>query len=203
MIAEEIAERTPDHLRACGVPDIIRKFLTGCELKSTQSLTHVGQWFITAERTLVLCGRNGAGKSLAAAWAIAQNTVGYDVFLHAPGDLPRDFRFRSGFFTTAQELAWPKETHVDILPLVRRARMTSMLVVDEAGREDGDGARGLGHVLAERADADGRRTIITSNMLKADFIKRYRGRIISRIEGSGRICEVAGEDLRQQPGSTP
>lgn len=196
MRLEELPHHLDDHLRATRVPDVIRRAIVAGDLKRTAALIAAEDWVKGPQRMLALVGRNGSGKSLAAAWCISVNLVAYDVYLNTPGDLPKDYRFRSALFAEAQSLAWPKDQMEDAVPFLRRAKQCALLVIDEAGREDGDGARGLGSVLAYRAETEGKRTIITSNLLEKDFAERYKGRIMSRLRGSGRIVVADGHDLR-------
>lgn len=202
MKYEELLEKAPAHLREAGVPESLIRTIAG-DLRETPTLATVRTWLAGAQKVLVLCGRNGNGKSLACAWAIASSWMKYKVFLHEPGDLPDDYRFRSALFVEAAELASRTVGHDaqqfddPQKPILSRARRSSILVIDEAGREDGNASRAIGGILAHRIDGHPQlRTLITSNLLEKEFRERYKGRIMSRILGAGRIEEFGGADLR-------
>lgn len=206
MNLEEIPTLQRDHLHACKAPDAVVKAI--CSEKGvtrTPAIETVETWMNGDQKALVLLGGVGCGKSLAAAWAITKNLIAYDVYMRTPGDLPKDWRFRSAFFVQAQDLAWPRDAWEDTLPVLKRAKNCSLLVIDDCGTENGDGERGLDAVLRVRLDGEGRRTIMTSNLPEGSektkpptgFRGRYGRRLLSRILGSGRIAICAGPDLRQ------
>ena len=206
MNLEEIPEKQREHLYACKAPDaVVRAICAPGGVKKTPAVETVETWLKGELKALVLLGGVGCGKSLAAAWAIANNLVAYEVFRYRTGDLPTDWRFRSAFFVQAQDLAWPRDAFEDTLPVLKRAKNCSLLVVDDCGTENGDGERGLDAVLRVRLDGEGRRTILTSNLPEGSektkpatgFRGRYGRRLLSRILGSGRIAICAGPDLRQ------
>ena len=205
VLFEQIAELMPEYLRRCKVPDALAKRVLLPEpLEETTALRVVRGWLTTGERTLALVGNNGTGKTLAAIWAITKSIHRYQVFRWTPGDLPDDHRFMSALYVEAAELQARSVNQGQTLydeekPVLRSAKTVALLIVDEAGREDGDAARTLGPIISARVEAENRRTIICSNLLEEEFAKRYRGRILSRLKGSGRIVVCGGRDLRAGP----
>lgn len=138
---------------------------------------------------LFLSGGPGTGKTVAVAWAIAQNCLGRSVFRYA-----RD----AGRLATAQF----GEEAKDAGALERVA----LLALDEAGLERDPGA--LVELLIRRVNAD-RPTLLTTNLEPPEIAARYFGtleggeRLRSRIGGQKRSgCpwfHACGDvDLRQQ-----
>lgn len=204
MNLEELPGQQPEHLRSSKVPESLVQCIRG-GVRPTVATKFVEDWLKGELKSLALVGPPGTGKSVAAAWAIANNLVAYDVFRYEPKDLPQDWRFRSALFVQAQDLAWPREAFEDTLPVLRRAKTCALLVIDDCGTENGDGERGLDAVFRARMDSEGKRTILTSNLLEGSermkpptgFRGRYGRRILSRLLGSGRIVVCDGSDLRQ------
>ncbi len=194
MTEEELRASLPEHLRRCGVPrDVIQGLAEPFE---TRAMAAYREWRATNELALVLIGAPGCGKSYAAAMLLAENKNCFRVYLHAPGDLPPDWRWSGGFFCgVRQDLGGPKASWEHLVAIRTRATETSALVLDDAGTEKGDGEDVLFAVLADRYAAQ-RRTVLTSNLNEANFRARYGGRLLSRILGSGRIANVNGPDLR-------
>lgn len=203
MTKEEIPERLQEHLKVAGIPYDNRKALDG-DLRETVALVCVRSWFGTTQKSIALVGRNGCGKTTAAAWAVSACMVKFNVFRWEPGDLPPDYRFKSAFYALAADLQTRTTGntgatyHDEDKPILKRARNCSLLILDECGREDGDAQRALGPILAARMEAEDKRTILISNMLEADFRARYKGRIMSRLDGSGKVVSCGGTDLRQE-----
>lgn len=196
MTEEELRASLPEHLRRCGVPgDIVRRVLE--PPRPTSAGAAVDEWRGTDERTLVLLGGVGCGKSFAAASALAQNVIGYRVFLRTPGDLPPDWRWNGGFFCEVRsQLGDPKASYEHVVAVRERAKRTSLLVLDDLGTEKGDGEEAIWSIVTARHAEQ--RTVLTSNLSEPNFRARYGGRLLSRILGSGRLRVVHGPDLRQR-----
>lgn len=130
-------------------------------------------------RTLVLTGATGAGKSLAAAWALAG----------AHG---------SGCWMPATVLDSPDRWRATE-PAARRA---DCLVLDDLGREhpseSGWSSEQLANLVTGRIDS-GRRTIVTTNLTPPELGQRYGDRLLSRLRrDDAGLVAVGNIDLRDR-----
>jgi hypothetical protein len=182
-------------LLAMGVPGVLARQITSdAELISTDAM-RVVQAFITAKPTtvpfegsnsvefdgtewlLVLAGPPGAGKSLAAACALA--TLG-------------------GMWVPAEGLA-------DIKFDAKTARPWPLVVIDNLGLEyAGPGAYGISRAeqLLVHRHSENRRTIVTTNMRRRTldgvmgFEERYGGRVAERLARGGKYVITLPEGGR-------
>lgn len=157
-------------------------------LTETKAVKTVKAWLDVArgKRTsekrlkfLVLCGSIGTGKTVAAAYAIAESKV-------------------SSMYITAEQLrrGYCQETD-EARALRNRMARVGLLVVDDlmTERNEFEGKLALQEVVNDRQGRC-RWTLITGNFNKADFVKRYDARTLSRIEHQGVIATVDGESMR-------
>jgi hypothetical protein len=157
--------------------------------EGTAALAAVGK-FLGPEETrtvLVLSGGVGVGKTLAAAWGCA---------------------FHLGRFVKALDLVraglFPDDR--GFWPAMQRA---GLLAIDDLGGEPLD-SKGYGHVavadlLDRRYDAS-RKTIVTTNLPRADFQARYGSsagiRLWDRIREVGVWADLKGPSMRRVGGAT-
>lgn len=159
------------------------------EFESSEAVSAVKAWISVAGgsspfRTplvekpwLVIIGGVGSGKTFAAGYAF------------------RELGSRWSTFATAPRLAakidpWQGEDRNE------RVNADSVLVLDDLGTEkDASGRFGEAflRVLNARADYP---LLITSNMPKAEWRKRYDERAISRLNHRARVVEIATKSLR-------
>lgn len=129
-------------------------------------------------RFLGLFGGTGVGKTVAAAWAIAEQGGGLAVSAGELGRLMLGFRRDDA--------------------RVERILRTRLLVVDDLGTEPST-IRDFGAALFELVDTRQTRdvlTILTSNGTEAEFVARYGDRTYQRMCHSGVVGSVAGRNLR-------
>lgn len=133
-------------------------------LKNTPSLDEARRWVSGHPRPwLVLAGGTGCGKSVAAAWLLAQHGGVWLTAKHA-------VRIFSASFGQ----------QYDEQDLVRSCRL---LFLDDVGTED-DSERMLGTLieLLEARKSQRRRTVMTVNLPVKKFIERYQNeRLVSRM----------------------
>lgn len=137
----------------------------------------VRAWFRSPQRFLVVLGSTGIGKSVAAAWAIAE--IG-------------------GLYLTADELrrAFAQE-HNEARKLRRELFREPFVVVDELFTEGGfpaDAKRAVQELV------DGRqrlRTILMGNETVDEFAERYGQRVVERVRHQGTLVHIAGDSLRR------
>lgn len=175
--------------RALRLPDADVAGLVSGNLLETVSLSVAQEWFTNPARKpcLVLAGGTGCGKSLAAAWALAE--IG-GVWMGAPR-VERVFAASFGESYAEQE----------------RARNAALLVVDDAGTEDSP--QRFERALIELLDARNNRryrTILTTNLAKhhtdpkKSFVGRYPSdRLRSRMQSLSQWSTSGGPDLRRAP----
>lgn len=148
------------------------------EYRRTKAVDHVLRWISSEGRVLVLCGGVGVGKTFAAAVALWEHDRGAAC---KAGDLPMRWD------------PWGDEAnHYERLG-------RGFTVLDDLGEEDGN-ARWLdafGRWVDARHAAD-HRTIITTNLRRADLRKRYGDRVADRLNDCAKAVEIAGETMRRK-----
>lgn len=133
----------------------------------------------TGKATLMLLGGAGCGKTVAAAWAIA-NTRGAEYLkMQALSNL-----YRAGF----------GEDHERF----QRLLSTSLLVVDEltTERDIELGRAALHEVIDERQSRD-RATILIANRTKKEIAERYDPRTIDRLREGATVCSFEDKSMRK------
>lgn len=141
------------------------------------------------DRTLILCGPNGTGKTHLAAGILRQRKGLYTTMLEILYRLDSAKSFRSS------------DTEMQVLELYCR---TPLLVIDEVGRGETAGqkerqAEILYYVLNERYGAC-LPTVICTNMGKVDLV-RYMGEAVrDRLNETCIFCELDGESRRGRHG---
>lgn len=182
-----------DRLRSAGCidPDALRLIppatappmpeLGEADLAGARLAMKSAEYYVQTEttRTLVLSGATGAGKSFAAAWAVAATPGG---------------------------CCWLPATTLDSLERWRlaesRARDCALLVVDDLGREhaaeSGWASEQLGNLIGGRIDA-GRRTLVTTNLDGRQLVARYGARLASRLRREdAAVISIGTIDLRSR-----
>jgi DNA replication protein DnaC len=131
-------------------------------------------------RFLWLTGSLGAGKTVAALWALAE--VG-------------------GRYATSEEArrAYGQE-HDEARSLRPRLVDCGLLIVDDVGtaREEAGEERALFELLNAR-QGGGRQTILTGNLSRADVSERFGGRVLARVFHSGAVVDCGSRSLRRGP----
>lgn len=190
--AERAARRREQRLRDTGAPGrAVDVVLRGAE--PWPAVERVLQFLCSRSASiLVLAGAPRAGKSVAAVVAL-------------------DATAGTGLFLRAVELARADSYGAAVADLWEPAERTGLLVVDDLGQESLDqSGRALGNLLAllcGRYD-DGLHTIVTTNLARAAWTKRYLtadgGRLAGRMEEGGAIWETRGPSLPRAPeGGSP
>lgn len=182
-------------LQTLGVPLEDVQALRG-ELELSVALAAAKE-FVAAPRSsvrfLLLMGEQGVGKTLAAAYVIreAARDIGWNT--GATGTSAEPIQF-----VMAAEL-----TGVSDHDKVDSARLDSMrrcrlLVVDDMGDEGGAVGRGaLVRTILQR-DADGRPTVITTNLKAERFRELYGAPFAERIKARGIIPNLSKEKSRRK-----
>jgi len=130
-----------------------------------------------AQRTMILCGPTGRGKSYVATWVIAEWQL-------------------SSAWLAASEVR-VSDTWSALRPKVETAKL---LVIDDLGRESTDWAgRELADLMELRHNR-GLRTVATTNLTRDQIFSRYGERLSSRLgDGSmSLLVDVLGVDLRKR-----
>lgn len=172
-------------LEAVGVPRKSREAALG-ELKLTSALGQVQSWSQTTRNLLILSGGVGVGKSVAAAWWMAQMVVDMKPTPRTPRHWWRAMLVaRRGVYSDEHEMLYS----------VRG------LVIDDVGTEYSDVRGFFGSTLEDVVDhryENGLPTLLTTNMRPADFCERYGERIHDRLCECGAWIALVGRSLRKQ-----
>jgi DNA replication protein DnaC len=191
---------SPDELEAAlgraGVPGNVLEGLRG-QLYANANLTAARAFYVApakTQRTLVLLGPAGRGKSLAAAW-VMREVLKQDGWNNAPtGAPPMPVQFLPAANLT--RLSGYDKLDSEWMDQLGRVKL---LVVDDAGDEaSAIGIAALGNLLKQRHNRM-RRSIITSNLRKPAFGARYGMELMDRAEAEGRVVESAGASMRHKP----
>lgn len=137
----------------------------------------VVEWAASGTRGLMLRGGVGAGKSLAAALPLLSDVVFAGASWHRPDD-----------FVSAVLHAYDD----------RAPKLGSrIVVVDDVGRET---KADLDEALCAFIDDKDTRFILTTNLKREDFRKRYDARLVDRLNHCAIAITVKGESRRKQTG---
>jgi len=160
-----------------------RQVISNTGLKNTTSLVAVQRWLTSQSNypMAVLTGNRGCGKSVAAAYVVA-NWDRSAAWSSAP-DLIRVFTGNFGDQLKRQDT-------------LKRARL---LVLDDVGTE-GDAVRMTATLIELLDERKQRKTLITTNLSKEAFLERYADeRLHSRLRELAGFVGDKGPDLRGQP----
>lgn len=184
-VRERHLERQPE-LRVTDA--VLHAIVRGEPLQATGALDIVQRWYrSTSKPTLIVAGNPGCGKSVAAAWLIAE----------AGGIWLRAERARRAYVSNFGP-------DLDKLSEALSARM---LVVEDVGTElDSQSFGGFLCELLEQRKSSHHRTLITTNLGRGAWATMYGDeRVASRLGKKGAASEtvhwvsVEGPDMRARP----
>lgn len=153
----------------------------------TPAMRCVREFMARKPGTIAIAGGVGCGKTLAAAWAVAQKV--------------RERYF--GSHPDGKDGTWPADYHPRFIDAARLARLPrfsgkgesaaalapyercSVLAIDDIGMENDVGFVGILDSLIVTRHEDNLRTIITTNMPSEEFYPIYGPRVADRLKGSG------------------
>lgn len=182
------ARRKREHARSAwfgrhrgAVPDRVLEDVWHERLANPGPLRVVDAWLATDAPCLVLLGGTGIGKTVAAL---------HGSLRHADGSR----------FVRATDLGAAVKPTLDERKLGARElspRHVEYLILDDLGVEQATPrfSEALFAVVDSR-QSPSRRTVITSNLSRADFRARYDARVISRLNEMARVVDVPGADMR-------
>jgi hypothetical protein len=192
---EEWRARAFERLKACEVriSAQMAQAIIWKRLRDTVALSTVYAWLDVVHgrvpprkdgrvpSVLLLCGALGVGKTVACAYAIAEEGGSYTVAMHLPDRVnPR---------------VWSEKTK----PL-----SGNLVVVDDVGTEPGEMASSVEASLFDVIDRRmGQRralTLITSNLSPQAFQEHYDPRLIDRLRDCGQYVPLHGESMRGHGG---
>ena len=104
MTLESLTATLPEYLMRCGVPRATREDLAAT-LRPTVGVERARAWWDSSELTLLLLGGVGTGKTVAACSMLERNWRTFSVFMHEPGDMPPEYKWRSAIFVDVAELS--------------------------------------------------------------------------------------------------
>jgi DNA replication protein DnaC len=151
----------------------------------------------TDARFLLLLGKKGTGKTVAAALVMA-DIIGH-VLQRARPSGGEAQRGPPGMFVRATTLSRLSAYDAADKAWFEDMCRTPILVLDDVGTElAGDVFRAHLYELLDRRYSKSRRTVITSNLDKKAFAERYGDRIADRLRERGMAAEFTGESLRER-----
>lgn len=190
---EEVKPLLPDACRRWQVPAEFLRALQ--ELREEAAVRFVRGAWAAGKRTIALIGPVGTGKTAAACVPLLTHWQVMRPYLRTPGDMAPILRPRPAFFLDMAEASawslWDKDDE----RMRDRALSTELLILDDLGRERGDGAAVLEAIINSRNAAE-RRTVLTSNLGPREFAERYGARILDRLRGDGAAFQATGPSLR-------
>lgn len=172
------AERATHAAKSAGIGS--RTLETAESAQDTPAMLATRQWLNSGRSWLLLAGDVGTGKSVAAAWALLEVAKqGQRIAFRRASEIAR----MSGFDVGAKDIAALKSV--------------GLLVVDDLGTECQTGwAASIFHELFDARHEAKRRTIITSNLKRADARARLGDRLSDRVQQDGRVVWLEGSSMR-------
>jgi hypothetical protein len=147
-------------------------------LTTTDALRAALDWLEDGARLLVLAGGVGVGKSFAAAKAVHDWRL-KNALLNPWGKL---VACEGRLWIASQHLARLQSWAADVIAL----EDPGILVLDDLGEEEATPkALAMISTLLSTRFADGKRTIITTNLDQRDFRPRYGERVVDRVRECG------------------
>lgn len=183
----------PDVVENACVPKQFAELLGACVLQPSDALVEIKR---KSFEILVLAGKVGVGKSVAAAWWLLQ-----DYLPGGAGDneaMPSSRKAGRPLWVSAARLSrWSRydDAEMDRLLVPRR------LVIDDLYTEFADSKGNFLAILDEVVNdrmGNRRPLVITTNTDVEGFKDRYGERIVDRIREHGRFCTFAGESMRRK-----
>lgn len=189
--ADECAAREQERrLTSLGVPTRVRRALARPAFEERPAIALVRKWLASPASLLVLSGTVGAGKSVAAGWALDNNLrqetielIGFDPIIQT--------RRLSGRWVLAEDLTKASDFSSDFWEPLRRVHL---LVVDEV---DPNWLDPKGHALVNftgllrRRYDDELRTLLTTNIPPTEWLRVYGdadgGRLRDRLREAERM----------------
>lgn len=148
-----------------------------------QKLYNVAQIFLNnrAISAMVLCGKNGTGKTYTAACCLRE----------LGGKYRKSIEICSEYDDAAKPYA--KETQRMVMD---RYTGANLLVIDEVMRTPNSKEREvISYIVSARIERN-RKTIVIGNCTRAELLKVLDGAVMSRIQKSGLLIELNGVDHR-------
>lgn len=162
-------------LTASGIAEVLstraQRAIVADDLDPTRSLHWVRTWVMGSRPILGLFGPTDAGKTVAAAWALARVPGRYFQSTELALERKASFGRPSGAYEAA--------------------RRCGLLVIDELGAED-DAALAAKTIedILNRRQKTARKTLLLGNIDRRTLTERYGDRVWSRIVGVGRALRV-------------
>lgn len=148
-------------------------------MKRTIAVQAVDRWLSARKPALLLFGSRGTGKTVASLYALRRM---------GRGALVRAHELAERIAPTAEERRYG----------VRQVSLSSELIaIEDVGTERSDDrSRAALFLVVDSRQTPRRRTIITTNLTRAQFIERCDDRVIDRLRHTAAAVDLGGESLR-------
>ena len=180
LSAESDTSLIAERFDAINVPQVHRAILLSSQLKPTKAIRSIKRFMGSGKQFCVLAGPAGCGKTLAGEYWLWQSKR---------GKFPRRR-------LNAQELTTVSQFDAEENKALAQA---SALLLDDVGRAQGKSDynwQRVEELVCQRHDWQVP-TVVTTNLRPEEFAKHAGARVMSRINGSGGVVNLAGEkDLR-------
>ena len=216
--AKWLGERRKTPGGSAWLSDDARALLSSGAIERTPAIEHAAKWLTGDLPVLILGGGVGSGKTLAAAWALAEFFE--PSFVRCVDDLcarldimicpePADERRAEGFARKCGVAMDARSLHKVIEPwredveagwALWRPERPAIVALDDLGseRQTDRWDDALAVFVDARIASGGKRTIITTNLGRGDIRPRYGDRIADRLNHSSVFVELKGTSLRRQ-----
>jgi len=158
------------------IPSRILNLRERGELRNTRAVQEVLGAVRAGKRTVLLLGRPGTGKSVAAA----------EVLLAPVHRLQDGGPHFVGEWITAREYCEASYDH-DQRGRVRDVQRALYLVVDDLGLEQPHDRQRIEGLISSRYDDDAQVTLLTTNLTGLEFQEAYGPRVLSRLREVGAV----------------
>lgn len=186
----------PDRLRGLGVPSLSVEALAKGE--DTPALRQARRWKEQSELPwLLMLGDPGTGKTVAAAWVLAQHLRAHPPEW-IPGGGPKTTP--KAMFVRASTLARLSAYDAKDREWFEDCCKTRLLVLDDLSAEYlSDVAKALFDELLDTRYGNARRMVLTSNLSAELFKERYGDRLWDRLKQVATVYGTGKQSLRKKP----
>lgn len=182
--ATKVIRDDRQRLRNIGIPDALH--VAVLRPKDTEALMQTKSFLLSERKALVLCGKTGCGKSVAASWSALD-------YCKQSGE---NNTYEPALFASSRELARTSDFDKTHERMISKAKRVPYLVLDDVGQESTEfGRNKINEIIITRLDAN-LRTVVTSNATPKDLTVAFGQAITDRLRATGQSAVLVTESLR-------